>query len=122
MAQLVGTEMGRGCYNQSIWLMRMELTIQARQPNYVLITDVRFDNEVRWILENKGHVIWLDRKEATGKVGIANHASEAGVRFELLEKMHRVENNGSIDDLAKSLKQIYELIKPKQLNIKGKFK
>lgn len=96
IAQFVGTEMfrtvvanlyGEFTYSHWIRLMEMRLTGQSAPPadqgfyepgDCVIIPDVRFQDEADWIQSNGGILIDIRRDGFNGKVGISNHASEAG--------------------------------------------
>lgn len=67
--QLFGTELMRECVSNSFW------TDIAPKEN-VIITDVRFSNEVDWLSDNKG--ILIDVVREGNEVKVATHSSEAG--------------------------------------------
>lgn len=119
MAQLVGTELFRKEFGPNFWIQRLELSLIAdfasREEVQAVITDVRFQNEAQWILDQGGILVHLTRPEHVGNVGIAGHASEAGIQFEKLtyhkEKTHIcVANIGSKLELQKKAVQFIESI------------
>ena len=99
MAQFVGTELFRHHAHKllasgydNFWINRLEgrLTgalIPPESEGYyepgdaIGISDVRFQNEADWILENGGWIIHIVRPTFEGAVGIPGHASEAGITF-----------------------------------------
>ena len=56
--QLMGTEAGRDVFHSDIWVI--SLLNRAKGRN-VVVTDVRFQNEIRYIQENKGIIIRVKR-------------------------------------------------------------
>jgi len=88
MAQKVGTELFREHFGQDFWLKRMELQFirdfDSKEEVKAVITDVRFQNEAQWILDNDGVLVHLTRPGYTGNVGIQGHASERGINWKQL--------------------------------------
>lgn len=83
VAQFVGTEMFRETVEKLIpgigsdfWVRRAEQEIQLNDLDKVVISDVRFQNEVDWILKSGGSILEIKRFGHHGTVGIKNHASE----------------------------------------------
>jgi hypothetical protein len=77
MAQTLGTEWGRGCVNPGLWLHIAEQRISRLQENSrwpVIITDIRFANEARFIQQRGGVVVEIIRPDV-GEV--STHISEA---------------------------------------------
>lgn len=112
-AQFIGTEVGRELItkqllksDRSIWISHLENEINQRvlravSPRLVLITDVRFEDEVHWIQSHGGMVIYLSRtnRALSPEGGIENHASE---NFEpIMDHVNKfVENNGTPAECA----------------------
>lgn len=119
--QSLGTDWGRG-QNPSVWTnyaiemamallegglaySRTEGPIDADTigPNFVIISDVRFRNEVLTIKSLNGVVFKIDRrtnKQMVETAGIKNHASEAeltGIPGHFFNKT--IDNNGSLESL-----------------------
>lgn len=84
------------------------LTGALSYPAGMVISDVRFDNEAEWIRSEGGIVIHIERPDAA-KVGLAGHASEAGLSklpYDLV-----VLNDGSLEDFHTKLWVLMELIR-----------
>jgi hypothetical protein len=117
--QLMGTEAGRNVFHPDIWVI--SLLNRARGKD-VVVTDVRFKNEIKYIQDNGGIVIrikrgeepeWYDlAKDANDGFGSAAmgmrdkgiHQSEwdwIGSDFDMI-----IENNGTIDDLGKQVDEL----------------
>ena len=59
MLQLMGTEVGRGMIHPDVWIYAMERRMEL-YPN-VVIADVRFPNEMRFIQEKGGFIVRVKR-------------------------------------------------------------
>lgn len=117
IAQFVGTELFRDTIaklvpgiDSNFWIRRLEskLTGQTNSDtdgeyvpgDIVVITDVRFQNEYDWIIKNGGWMLFLERDEAPEQVGIANHASEAGIpNLWMPQRTWKILNNHSLEVL-----------------------
>lgn len=72
--QLMGTEVMRDNAGEDVWTQAMDHHF-PEQP--ILIADVRFENEARWIKDQGGFLFYIDRPETDSRsVGVSNHASE----------------------------------------------
>lgn len=68
-----------------------------------LATDVRFDNEARFVVENDGYIFRINRD--CQRIENSNHVSEAGLSDSFPQKqIIDIDNNGSIDDLESQLR------------------
>lgn len=63
--QLVGTDVLRNHFSKDIWLNSLEYRIRTRRDagDCVVISDVRFKNELELIKDLNGTVIWVQRGE-----------------------------------------------------------
>jgi hypothetical protein len=117
--QLMGTEAGRNVFHQDIWVI--SLLNRARGKD-VVVTDVRFKNEIKYIQDNGGIVIRIRRGEepewydlaldanqgfGSAQMGMRDkgiHQSEwdwIGSDFDMV-----IENNGTIDNLGKQVDEL----------------
>lgn len=107
--QRLGTEWGRSL-SQNIWVQMAEREYQARlthglKGNYMIITDVRFDNEAEWVAGHGGVIVRVERPDV-GQV--AQHASERGLAPGYVD--HVLYNTGSLEDLKEQAIQLAEVI------------
>jgi hypothetical protein len=104
MLQTLGTEWGRGSVHEEIWI---RIALERAKPELaagrgVVITDVRFDNEAKAIIDAGGEVWrvvrpgWRCLDDAS-----ASHSSEAGVSDLLVARI--IDNSGSLDALRLQL-------------------
>lgn len=125
ITQFVGTEVVRESFKdlldyevlaENFWIHRMLLKFQEEvdnqdEPYYepgdtVIISDVRFQNEYNWIIQNNGIMIHLTRDGADGTVGIPSHKSENGITFISEERHYEISNNSSKENLLQIAKLI----------------
>lgn len=127
--QLLGTEAGREVFHKDIWVN--SLLKRAGDKN-VVITDVRFKNELKFIQKNNGivirvkrgpepewyedaikvnkgdrHIGWALAKDRLKRKGI--HVSETdwvGSKFD-----YTIENDGTLEDLGKKVDGLLQFIK-----------
>lgn len=99
--QVLGTDVGRNMIGEDLWVRKAEeaiLTQMARGKN-VVITGVRFENELKMVDWNEGLLVWVDRpgQSLTAATG---HASEQltsdGFDITLV-------NDGTLEDLYKKV-------------------
>jgi hypothetical protein len=57
--QLMGTEVGRKIFHENLWVI--SLLNRAKNHDKVVVTDVRFKNEIKYIRENGGLVVRVKR-------------------------------------------------------------
>jgi len=100
LLQWLGTDVGR-FYDQDIWIRNMMNSLEYYYLNIwqqylyendkyiIIIDDVRFDNEAKWILDNGGFVFQINR---TCKTQLANHVSEQGVSPSLITEVLDMDN------------------------------
>jgi hypothetical protein len=94
--QTLGTEWGRGLIHPDLWLLIAEKEVEAIHASgyHAAITDVRFENDAKFIREHGG-VVWHIKRDSVTPVNA--HVSEQGITFVKGDVL--IDNNGSIDDL-----------------------
>ena len=116
--QILGTDILRNHFHADIWVLSMEARIKDAKQN-VVITDVRFPNEVRSIRELGGKIVRIKRGDDPEWFSLAAsdhesmpviypnvHASEyswAGTTPDYL-----IDNKGTIGDLRKIVNDLLE--------------
>ena len=58
--QKIGTECFRDTFNSNFWVEALESRLDISKN--IVIADVRFKNEMDWILANKGKLLWVTRR------------------------------------------------------------
>ena len=101
VAQFMGTEVARNMLHPDIWvhLMHQEISYLHRT---VIITDLRFQNEYEYIMQNGGHVIHIHRDVESR--GIPGHASDQ-IKFNVKEgdSYHALTNNGALEEFEQAV-------------------
>lgn len=112
LMQTLGTEWGRQLIGEDIWIRALERNFTqwedaiAHCAGYLMITDVRFENEARWVRAHGG-TIWLIRRPAAPLARA--HSSEAGIPEELVSRV--IDNDGTLPALhAKVNAAFHELL------------
>ncbi|MCT2531043.1 hypothetical protein N2382_09250 [SAR92 clade bacterium H921] len=109
MMQLLGDEWGRQLIDPEIWIkLALNKLNEFKQDSidFVFITDLRYDNEQQFVLNNGGSVIGIDREAAAP---ISEHASEAGLSR---PACYKINNNGSLNDLCLQSLEIVKILQP----------
>lgn len=105
--QYMGSEVFRNMY-KNIWLDSLIRRIEKDNPKLALVSDVRFDNEIKGIQEHGGIVIGLSRDLFNSK---DTHISEQ-IKFDLCDTV--IDNTDL--DIAEQNKAVY--LSLKELNCK----
>jgi hypothetical protein len=121
--QLMGTEAGRNVFHKDIWVISL---LNRAKGKDVVVTDVRFKNEIQYIQDNGGIVIRVKRGEDPNwyynleKIQYENEKTKF-MRFENVHKSewdwvgcefnYTIDNNGSIQDLGKEVEKVLHFIK-----------
>jgi len=126
--QLVGTDVLRNNFNQDLWFLTLQNRIRKNPYQHVVISDVRFPNEVKFIQEQDGILIRVNRgpmpiwyetavmanngnsiaREIMVKTYSSTHFSEwawAGSKIN-----YEINNDNTVEFLQKQVKEIIENI------------
>lgn len=122
--QKMGTEAGRNVFHEDIWVI--SLFNRARGKD-VVITDVRFRNEIDYIQSNGGIIVRVKRGEEPewyGNAVLAKTGSNIGLNELKRRKIHQsewdwigsefdhvIENNGTLDDLGNKVTEMLTFYK-----------
>lgn len=128
--QLMGTDVIRNGFDDRIWLLSVLSRYQQNSSMSVVISDVRFANEVEFIRNNGGHLIQVIRGDLPEwyNVAAAANAGDVSAGNEMISgkysKIHRSEwewvgteasaviyNNGTLADLHKSVDELVKTLK-----------
>lgn len=92
--QFIGTEIGRNLVSKTVWT---DAALRdAQQYEKVVISDVRFPNEVDIVHDNGGTVIRIERDAAEGNA-FSDHPSETAI--DTLDVDVVIDNNHTLNDL-----------------------
>lgn len=107
--QSLGTDWGRNMVSEDIWVKVLDKRISERYSDFdiVIVSDIRFDNERDYIINNGGKVISITgAKDKHNKSKFSEHASEWGIE-DKVEGVIELENDFSTLYLV-SLKEVFE--------------
>lgn len=111
--QTFGTEYGRTFLKPDVWIKSLQLRLNDGINNlynprnvWVLISDLRFDNEGEYIVERSGNIIEVKRN--TDYNGYNNHQSENGISDKYSRNV--INNTGTIEKLKQQIDNVFEEI------------
>jgi hypothetical protein len=121
--QKMGTEAGRDVFHKDIWVISL---LNRAKGKDVVVTDVRFQNEIQYIQDNGGIVIRVKRGEDPDWFTLLEkiQLDTERTKFMQHEHIHKSEwdwvgcefdytigNNGTIQDLGKDVERVLQFIK-----------
>lgn len=113
LLQLLGTECGRQCLGEDVWIKAWHAEAERRwevrnEPERLIVIadDVRFDNEAKFILDHGGIIIQVERGIQVKEFGGDKHASEQGIRLDLVTR--HLNNEGSLHDLRLEVEELVD--------------
>ena len=99
LLQKLGTEVGRDMIGENVWVNIMASKIVghlcAGRP--VVVTGIRFPNEVGMVRDLEGTAVWIDRPGVDAHSGTASHSSENSVGAD--DFMVIIKNDSTLEDL-----------------------
>lgn len=114
LLQLIGTECGRECVHENVWvdkwfketeMWEKEIALNIIDPiEYAICDDIRFDNEAKAFLNNKGFIILIRFHGQS-----SDHKSEQGISKANLS--FDVDNSGTLEELEYQVQIICDIIK-----------
>lgn len=127
--QLVGTDALRNNFNQDLWFLTLQNRIRKNPDQSVVISDVRFPNEIKFIQENGGTLIRISRGPNPAWYETAMMANKGNsIAKDIMEKTYtsahfsewawvgskvdfEINNDGNLDDLKNKVKDIINLVR-----------
>lgn len=107
LLQTLGTEWGRNTVNQNMWVNILDSYIEqyladlGGDIDYVMFTDIRFDNEAAYVKRKGGRIIEIRRKSAPAG---DSHSSEKGIDPGLVD--HVIHNDGSMRSYRSAVRKV----------------
>jgi hypothetical protein len=126
--QLVGTNALRDHFNPDLWLLTFANRVRQNPEQHVVISDVRFPNELKFIEDNDGVLlnvsrgnspVWYETALLANRGNVAAraimentypaaHLSEwawVGAKFD-----YYINNNGTLDELKSKIRDIMSVV------------
>lgn len=100
LLQLLGTDLGRDCIDENIWVNKWEVQRSAAKGenvNIVIADDMRFQNEIDHILYLRGVTIKIIGRDAYTSEEQRNHPSELGIEDRFFDFIW--DNGGTLEDM-----------------------
>ncbi len=93
--QWLGTDILRNNIDQNFFITNMKQKIEASKAEYIIITDIRFNNESEFIKSIGGKVIKIERPDAKTTIH-SNHITEQGIANDLVDVV--ISNDSTIEE------------------------
>lgn len=100
LMQRMGTEVGRQIMGADVWI-KAAFPDGVDQYDRVVISDIRFESEAKFVRDNGGVVVHVSRP---GYEPANGHSSEAGVKYDSLRDFE-ILNSGDLADLKRFVRQ-----------------
>lgn len=109
MAQKVGKESSRDIFGDDIWMRHVEKKLQEIKSiniqaslgySGIILPDIRYASEIRWIKEHGGSVLFVIRDDAP-QTSDQGHVAEHGLSLDLADAV--IYNNGTIEELHEQI-------------------
>lgn len=110
MAQKVGKESSRDVFGEDFWMRHVEKTWESPLLGYngMLLADIRYENEVRWVKSRGGIVIFVTRDNRDYAAN-ESHPAEHGLPLELADVV--IPNNRTIQELYDNADLVVEYVR-----------
>lgn len=116
MMTTIATKLFRDNFHQDIWTKVVQRQLSLHDK--IIITDCRFENEIRMLKQNGGKLIYIKRNEPFWfnefKAGIDN---EEALKLHISEREwirsdvdYTIDNNGTLEELIEQINSIIERI------------
>lgn len=105
--QADGTPGGREFHHENVWVDRIAKRIAEEMTagRSVVLTGLRFPNEVEMAVALGGLTAWVDRPQRAGVAG-STHVSETSVDSSTFARV--IDNSGSLEDLYRTVDALAE--------------
>lgn len=108
MAQLVGKECSRDILGDDFWLRHVEKQLAKTTHRGFILPDIRYANEVHWVKNHGGTVIFVYRKNRP-LASNESHPAEQGVDQNLADYI--IQNDSTLEGLYDKLDAIVDMFK-----------
>jgi len=105
LLQKIGTDIIRNQINPNFWVDKMTDKIINCKEKIIIIDDIRFLNERKFVLDFNGVLIKIIRNNVYN-----NDTHQSEIEIDLLDCNHILLNNGSLDKLKYSTLKLINLI------------
>ena len=122
--QLMGTEAGRNVFHQDVWVISL---LNRAKGKDVVVTDVRFKNEINYIQQNGGVIVRVRRGEEPEWYKLAEDAAAGfssaimGMRDKGIHQSewdwigsefnYTIDNDGTVNERGNKVKELLQFIR-----------
>jgi len=122
--QLMGTEAGRNVFHEDLWVISL---LNRAKNKDVVVTDVRFQNEIKYIQDNDGVVVRIRRGSEPEWYSLAEDANQGfssaimGMADKCIRKSewdwigsefnYVIDNKGTLQDLGNEVKSMLQFFR-----------
>jgi hypothetical protein len=106
--QWLGTDILREHINKEFFTINMKQRIEESEAEFIVISDVRFDNEAELIKGLGGYIINIVRENAT-TTQHSSHVTEQGITPDLID--HTITNDGTLEEFHNKVGRLIKLLK-----------
>lgn len=96
--QFVGTELFRKNLHQDFWIYKLKQKMAKSESKHIIVPDIRFDNEMDFIFESGGKMLYLKRPGDDARYSVRKetdtHESERGITRDLWPGCYMMINGG----------------------------
>jgi len=110
LAQALGTEWGREMIDPDIWVRAFHAQYKD-DTNPIILTDVRFENEARFIRDRVGVIVHMERPDQE-IIAESGHKSEAGLKRFFDARDFIISNHAGLEELSAEAKALAAEILP----------
>ncbi len=117
MMQMVGTDFFRSNIHENFWIQHFEDWVRAQPPSTrVVVTDIRFQNELDIVHRLGGLVVKIERVDGEGRHRDTTdqHVTESGID-DLKHVDVFVHNDGSVQDLWDQVEHVVRQFEKKNI-------
>ena len=108
LCQTIGT-LFRENIDQDFWIKRMHLDILNNGDDKIVITDIRYPNELEYVKNNLDGLILFINRENTNYQNY-NHESEKYLEYIKNDKnVVKIDNSSSLDNLYNKIDNVYNI-------------
>lgn len=107
LLQWLGTDILRNQVDMDFFKKHMIENITKgieEKYDFILVTDVRFDNEAELITQLGGKIYHIERPN-NQKINLSDHASEKGIKEELIHE--KIINDSTLEDFKEKVNKLF---------------
>lgn len=101
--------------SEDFFVQMLDNKIKSDQQQDVVISDIRFKNEMDYVINNNGIIIKVIRDSTT--TNLANDSSETSVDGLWGDNVYLINNNDTMEELFKKVDRVFVLMKDRKTRL-----